>query len=231
MPTTQPGKLGVARTGLPFPALRLSGFPPCPADDRRTVAADRPLHAASRPNISTRVTVAERSCRIAAVRGHAATRYRRAGRALAADINRSLDVIRRWCSPPTPPREEGSITYGDKTRVISLTASSSTTCGSRSSRRPTPGSIATAGPGTGSRCAESFCTFDPSMPFSMYSSGRPPAAAAGQAAARTDANDWMTTDSEIACPDPNCPTRFTITRLGKRRFSHAETTAVPSSSQ
>ena len=36
-----------------------------------------------------------------------------------------------------------------------------------------------------------------------------------------------TTDTEIACPDPNCSTRLRITRLGKRRFSHAETTAVP----
>ena len=43
----------------------------------------------------------------------------------------------------------------------------------------------------------------------------------------TDPNDWMTTDSEVACPDPNCPSRFRITRIGKRRFSHAETTAVP----
>lgn len=40
-------------------------------------------------------------------------------------------------------------------------------------------------------------------------------------------HDWMTTDTEIACPDPNCSTRLRITRLGKRRFSHAQTTAVP----
>ena len=39
--------------------------------------------------------------------------------------------------------------------------------------------------------------------------------------------DWMTTDAEIACPDPNCPTRFRISRLGLRRFQHADTTAVP----
>lgn len=42
----------------------------------------------------------------------------------------------------------------------------------------------------------------------------------------TDPNDWMSTDAEIACPDPNCPSRLRITRLGKRRFSHADTTAV-----
>lgn len=43
----------------------------------------------------------------------------------------------------------------------------------------------------------------------------------------THRNDWMTSDAEIACPDPNCASRLRITRLGKRRFSHAETTAVP----
>jgi uncharacterized repeat protein (TIGR04076 family) len=43
----------------------------------------------------------------------------------------------------------------------------------------------------------------------------------------TDANDWMTSDAEIACPDPNCPSRLRITRMGLRRFRHAETTATP----
>ncbi len=43
----------------------------------------------------------------------------------------------------------------------------------------------------------------------------------------THAYDWMTTDSDIACPDPNCSTRLRITRTGLRRFSHAATTAVP----
>ncbi len=42
----------------------------------------------------------------------------------------------------------------------------------------------------------------------------------------TDPNDWMTTDAEIACPDPNCPSRLRITRIGTRRFRHAETSAV-----
>jgi uncharacterized repeat protein (TIGR04076 family) len=40
-------------------------------------------------------------------------------------------------------------------------------------------------------------------------------------------NDWMSTDAEVACPDPNCPTRFRITRTGKRVFRHGEVTAVP----
>jgi uncharacterized repeat protein (TIGR04076 family) len=43
----------------------------------------------------------------------------------------------------------------------------------------------------------------------------------------THANDWMTSDAEVACPDPNCSTRFRIKRLGLREFSHAATTAVP----
>jgi uncharacterized repeat protein (TIGR04076 family) len=43
----------------------------------------------------------------------------------------------------------------------------------------------------------------------------------------THPNDWMSTDAEVACPDPNCPTRFRITRTGEREFSHAETTALP----
>lgn len=43
----------------------------------------------------------------------------------------------------------------------------------------------------------------------------------------TDANDWMSTDAEIACPDPHCGGRFRVTREGKRRFGHAETTGLP----
>jgi uncharacterized repeat protein (TIGR04076 family) len=43
----------------------------------------------------------------------------------------------------------------------------------------------------------------------------------------TAAADWMTTDAEIACPDPNCGGRFRITRTGKRTFRHAETTGLP----
>lgn len=43
----------------------------------------------------------------------------------------------------------------------------------------------------------------------------------------TAPNDWMSTDEVIACPDPNCGGRFRITRLGRRRFRHAEVTVVP----
>lgn len=43
----------------------------------------------------------------------------------------------------------------------------------------------------------------------------------------SDPNDWITTDTEVACPDPNCPSRLRITRLGVRKFQHSQTSAVP----
>ena len=43
----------------------------------------------------------------------------------------------------------------------------------------------------------------------------------------THPHDWMTSDAEIACHDPNCPSRLRITRMGLTRFSHSETTATP----
>jgi uncharacterized repeat protein (TIGR04076 family) len=43
----------------------------------------------------------------------------------------------------------------------------------------------------------------------------------------THPHDWMTTDTDVACPDPNCGARFRITRTGTRTFRHAEVTAVP----
>lgn len=39
--------------------------------------------------------------------------------------------------------------------------------------------------------------------------------------------DWMTTDTDVACPDPNCGARFRITRTGVRTFRHADVTLVP----
>ena len=66
----------------------------------------------------------------------------------------------------------------------------------------------------------------PGQGFSIYSLGALlPLLAAKQRP--SDANDWMSTDAEVACPDPNCSTRFKIRRLRKRRFNHADTTAVP----
>lgn len=40
-------------------------------------------------------------------------------------------------------------------------------------------------------------------------------------------NDWMLSDAEIACPDPNCGARFRITRVARRTQSHAACTVVP----
>ncbi|KAH9925435.1 uncharacterized protein BXZ73DRAFT_91137 [Epithele typhae] len=43
----------------------------------------------------------------------------------------------------------------------------------------------------------------------------------------TAANDWMSTDAEVACPDPCCPSRLRIVRTGLRTFNHGDTTLVP----
>ncbi len=43
----------------------------------------------------------------------------------------------------------------------------------------------------------------------------------------THPNDWMTTDTDIACPDPHCGGMFRITRTGKTTFRHGEVTRVP----
>ncbi len=43
----------------------------------------------------------------------------------------------------------------------------------------------------------------------------------------TAPNDWMTTDMEVACPDPLCGGRFRITRVGRSTFRHGEVTRVP----
>ncbi|KAI9429044.1 hypothetical protein H4582DRAFT_1828027 [Lactarius indigo] len=68
----------------------------------------------------------------------------------------------------------------------------------------------------------------PGQGFSIYSIGAvlPLLAAKQRATARAD---WMTTDAEVACPDPNCASRLRIIRMGLRRFRHSETTVVPMS--
>jgi len=43
---------------------------------------------------------------------------------------------------------------------------------------------------------------------------------------QTHPNDWMSTDAEVACPDPHCPSRLRISRTKLRYFNHADTTAV-----
>ncbi|KZT64623.1 hypothetical protein DAEQUDRAFT_732396 [Daedalea quercina L-15889] len=66
----------------------------------------------------------------------------------------------------------------------------------------------------------------PGQGFSIYSLGAVlPLLAAKQRA--TTLYDWMTTDSDIACPDPNCPSKLRITRTGLRTFRRGDTTVVP----
>ena len=43
----------------------------------------------------------------------------------------------------------------------------------------------------------------------------------------THKNDWMTTDSDVACPDPNCGAIFRISRKDLMPHSHSEDTVVP----
>ena len=43
----------------------------------------------------------------------------------------------------------------------------------------------------------------------------------------TDPSDWMTTDTDVACPDPHCGAVFRITRIRERSFRHGEVTVVP----
>lgn len=43
----------------------------------------------------------------------------------------------------------------------------------------------------------------------------------------TDPADWITTDTDIACPDPHCGALFRITRTGTRTFRHGDVTLVP----
>ncbi|KZP06596.1 hypothetical protein FIBSPDRAFT_804771 [Athelia psychrophila] len=66
----------------------------------------------------------------------------------------------------------------------------------------------------------------PNQGFSIYSlSSVLPLLAAKQRV--THENDWMTTDAEIACPDPHCRSRLKIERTGLRLFNHHAVTAVP----
>jgi len=65
----------------------------------------------------------------------------------------------------------------------------------------------------------------PGQGFSIYSlSSVLPLLAAKQR--ETHMNDWMTSDAEVGCPDPNCETRLRITRIGKRSFKRSDTTGT-----
>jgi uncharacterized repeat protein (TIGR04076 family) len=47
----------------------------------------------------------------------------------------------------------------------------------------------------------------------------------------THPNDWMSTDMDVACPDPNCGGIFRIKRVRKRVFHHGDVTVVPLTDQ
>ena len=69
-------------------------------------------------------------------------------------------------------------------------------------------------------------TFPPGQTFPLY----PLAALLPLLPAKqreTHPNDWMTTDGEVACPDPHCGARFRITRVGRTTFHHSDVTVVP----
>ena len=69
-------------------------------------------------------------------------------------------------------------------------------------------------------------TFAGGQSFSMYAlAALIPLLPAKQR--RTHQHDWMTTDTDVACPDPNCGARFRITRIGTRTLRHRDVTIVP----
>jgi uncharacterized repeat protein (TIGR04076 family) len=73
-------------------------------------------------------------------------------------------------------------------------------------------------------------TFPPGQSFPLY----PLAALLPLLPAKqrmTHPNDWMTTDTDVACPDPNCGAIFRIHRLGKRTFRHGDVTVTPPGSR
>ncbi|KAF9463224.1 hypothetical protein BDZ94DRAFT_1259416 [Collybia nuda] len=83
-----------------------------------------------------------------------------------------------------------------------------------------------AKPGDSFRLEGEMMSLPAGQGFSIYSLAAVlPLLAAKQRV--THANDWMSTDAEVACPDPNCKSRLRITRLGLRTFSHGEVTLVP----
>lgn len=81
-------------------------------------------------------------------------------------------------------------------------------------------------PGTAFRIEGENLIFDQNPKFSQYAlAALLPLLPAKQR--KTDPNDWMSTDEEIACPDPNCGARFKIARLEEVTFKHSQVTKVP----
>lgn len=109
------------------------------------------------------------------------------------------------------PREEGTFELYDLKVEVVAPPGAKLWCGAR--------------PGDHFILQGEMLSLPPGQGFSMYSLAAVlPLLAAKQRV--TDASDWMTSDAEVACPDPNCPSRLRITRTGKRVFRRADTTAV-----
>ena len=42
-----------------------------------------------------------------------------------------------------------------------------------------------------------------------------------------ESNDWITTDTDMACPAPHCVALFRISRTGTRTFKDRDVSAAP----
>ncbi|HLZ15217.1 MAG TPA: TIGR04076 family protein [Candidatus Saccharimonadales bacterium] len=81
-------------------------------------------------------------------------------------------------------------------------------------------------PGVAFRVVGENLIFGASTAFSLYAlAALLPFMPAKQR--ETSLNDWMTTDTLFACPDPHCGAKFKITRCGQTSFKHSEVTRVP----
>jgi uncharacterized repeat protein (TIGR04076 family) len=81
-------------------------------------------------------------------------------------------------------------------------------------------------PGESFRVEGEALVFAPGQRVSMYAlAALLPLLPAKQR--ETAPGDWMSTDAEVACPDPHCGGRVRITRGDRRWFSHAATTGLP----
>lgn len=73
---------------------------------------------------------------------------------------------------------------------------------------------------------DDLISFPPGVRFPLYSlAAILPLLPAKQR--KLSKNDWMYTDTVIACPDPYCGGRFRITRGDKRTYRHSEQTMAP----
>jgi uncharacterized repeat protein (TIGR04076 family) len=73
---------------------------------------------------------------------------------------------------------------------------------------------------------DDLITFPPGVSFPLF----PLAALLPLLAAKSrelHPNDWMATDTDIACPDPHCGGIFRVTQQERRIYRHSEQSLVP----